>query len=214
MRPTRVCFWSLLLLGLTVVVLSLSLVTPKAWANSSKSEAALQGELSKARAELAQQKESIDKLSKSNRDGQAVASQQSRKVREAQNDNAGKAQAAVEDAQDANQQAVLAAIAARTQADALMKVSQHNDFATYATLITTASGFLTLLAGFFWKAFTDARDHRWIVEAANAQAVATAAHRALELEKLDGVKVDAQKAYDTANNVNAKIASLGLKVPE
>jgi hypothetical protein len=126
------------------------------WA-SAKSEDALRAELAKTQAALAAlqaaQKRDLKKLGADNLDRAAAAA-----------DTAAVNAAA---AQSANAQALKTAGVAKTQSEQLMRVSQHSDFANYATLITTVSGFFTLLASFFWKAYTDARDHRWLVEANN-----------------------------------------------
>jgi hypothetical protein len=186
-------------------------------------EAALRAELRQTQAALAlltKEKSDLGKLKADETrastklsvdDQQAPAATQQRNA--ANDVNAAEAQRAVSNA-EANERAALAAIAAKAQADALMGVSDRNNFATYATLITSVFGFLSLLAGFFWKAYSDSRDHRWLVESANHAAQATAVHRALELEKLERVSSSAQAAYSEANSVNKKIASIGLKMAD
>jgi hypothetical protein len=117
-------------------------------------------------------------------------------------------------AEAANTQAVISAVAAKVQADALIRVSDQSHTAALATLITSCFGFLTLIAGFAWKAFTDARDHRWVVAAAVDAARDSASHRAVELVKLDTVASTAQAAYKEANDVNRKIETIGLRVAD
>ena len=188
------------------------------------SEAALRAELRQTQAALGlltKEKSDLGKLEADetlastklsvDNDQQAHAATQQRNA--ANDVNAAEAQRAVSNA-EANERAALAAIAAKAQADALMGVSDRNNFATYATLITSVFGFLSLLAGFFWKAYSDSRDHRWLVESANHAAQATAVHRALELEKLEKVSSSAQAAYSEANSVNKKIASIGLRMAD
>ena len=117
-------------------------------------------------------------------------------------------------AEAANTQAVISAVAAKVQADALIRVSDQSHTASLATLITSCFGFLTLIAGFGWKAFTDSRDHRWLMETTAQAATVTALHRQTELQKISEVQSSAQAAYSEANTVNKKIESIGLKMAD
>ena len=118
----------------------------------------------------------------------------------------------------AAQDAVInAVIAARLQEDALARVSSQNDLAThaiYATLITSVFGFLSLLASFGWKAFTDNRDHRWLVESTHKTELTTAQHRVTELAKIAEVQESAKAAYTEANTVKERSLSIGLKMAD
>ena len=117
-------------------------------------------------------------------------------------------------AEAANTQAVISAVAAKVQADALIRVSDQSHTASLATLITSCFGFLTLIAGFGWKAYTDSRDHRWLMETTAQAATVTALHRQTELQKISEVQTSAQAAYSEANTVNKKIESIGLKMAD
>ena len=117
-------------------------------------------------------------------------------------------------AEAANTQAVISAVAAKVQADALIRVSDQSHTASLATLITSCFGFLTLIAGFVWKAYTDSRDHRWVMETTAQAATVTALHRQTELQKISEVQTSAQAAYSEANTVNKKIESIGLKMAD
>jgi hypothetical protein len=117
-------------------------------------------------------------------------------------------------AEAANTQAVISAVAAKVQADALIRVSDQSHTAALATLITSCFGFLTLIAGFCWKAYTDSRDHRWVMETTAQAATVTALHRQTELQKISEVQSSAQAAYSEANTVNKKIESIGLKMAD
>lgn len=75
-------------------------------------------------------------------------------------------------------------------------------------MITTVFGFLTLVAGFCWKAFIDARDHRWVAEAANKLAQETAENHVVLMRNIEGVSKSASAAFAEANNSNVKIAEL------
>lgn len=76
---------------------------------------------------------------------------------------------------------------------------------TVSLLITQVFGFLALLSGLAWKGYTEARDRRW----ARQEALE---HRAQVMAGLAQAKAAAQLAYVEANNVNAKIASVGLQL--
>jgi hypothetical protein len=183
-----------------------------------KDRAAMQVSLDSAEKDRLRLGAAIDKLNATGKQ-QAITATAQRSASSGEAEaNAADAQHAANDArlaaELADSKAVLAVIAARSQADELMKVSDHNNFATYATLITSVFGFLTLLAGFFWKAFTDARDHRWVMENSVAADTATALHRSKELQKIAEVQTSAQAAYSEANTVNKKIESIGLKMAD
>ena len=86
-----------------------------------------------------------------------------------------------------------AQIAALSTQPPVMRVSQHSDFASYTTLITTAGGFLTLIATLLWQGYTQARNHKW-------EAEATMAHRRMEIARI--------------GEVQQKIASVGLQIAD
>jgi hypothetical protein len=135
---------------------------------------------------------------------QAAAATAQRNQADAATDaNADQAKQAVVDAQAANAQAVLAAIAARTQVDELKIATDHSNLLIYVGALGGILTFLTLLV----KVFTDIR-------AASATAAETRDHRKLELAKIDEVKTASQAAETAANTVNQKIASIGLKMAD
>ena len=105
--------------------------------------------------------------------GFLAAAEQTSAVREAQNDNAGAAHVAVANAEAANEQAVEAANLQRAATLQLLRDADNNRLVLLTTLISTLAGFLSMLAGFCWKAYTDGRDHRWLVDATKAAAVAS-----------------------------------------
>jgi len=69
---------------------------------------------------------------------------------------------------------------------------------SYATLLTTISGFLTLIAGMVWKAFVDARNHKWLMDSRAAEATATITHRTTQMGKLDQMVASSQAAVVVA----------------
>lgn len=189
--------------------------TQAALAAASKDRAAMQVELTAA----------VAKLGVANKVQAAAATQQRANVSDKAEASAVRADANAAQAQQtadsarvtaeaANTQAVISAVAAKVQADALIRVSDQSHTASLATLITSCFGFLTLIAGFGWKAFTDSRDHRWLMETTAQAATVTALHRQTELQKISEVQSSAQAAYSEANTVNKKIESIGLKMAD
>lgn len=114
--------------------------------------------------------------------------------------------AANQDSRPAQQTAAAAGAAAAAAASDATANSQNT-----ALLITQVFGFLAVLAGFLYKAFTDARDRRWAHEDAEKRESAAVAHRGDVLAKLSEVKTEASNAYREANNINAKIEAIGLR---
>ena len=189
--------------------------TQAALAAASKDRAAMQVELTAA----------VAKLGVANKVQAAAATQQRANVSDKAEASAVRADANAAQAQQtadsarvtaeaANTQAVISAVAAKVQADALIRVSDQSHTASLATLITSCFGFLTLIAGFGWKDFTDSRDHRWLMETTAQAATVTALHRQTELQKISEVQSSAQAAYSEANTVNKKIESIGLKMAD
>ena len=113
-------------------------------------------------------------------------------------------------AQLADSKAVLAALAAKTQADQLIKDQNQNKLATDSTLVTAILAFLTLLV----KAYTDGQHQKWTVEAATTATKAAEDQHAALLLKLGQVGVSADAAYAVANTVNDKIASIGVQMAD
>ena len=183
------------------------------WAES-KTEAALRVQLAAAEASLAAANkvnadnqealtQAIARLSTATRQATGkqgaaadIAARQREQAATLADANATLANRAVGNAEDANRNAMASAAAAKVQTDLLVRISDQNSTAVLATLITTAGGFATLLAGFLWKGYLDARDHRWLVEASTRTENA------------------ANAAFKEANNVNVKIASIGLKLAD
>jgi hypothetical protein len=136
----------------------------------------------------------------------------------------------------AAEKAAKVATGQKKQGDEIVKLSTHTDFASYANLITASSGIVIFVSGLWFKNRADVRiaaqqeatairvaerqadaaerDHRWLVEATAQAAAETARHRALELEKIAEAALAAKLAYHEANNVNAKIAEIGLKMAD
>jgi hypothetical protein len=168
-------------------------------ASQAAAQAASQG-AAKNRAELSKALAAVDANSKQ----QAAAATEQRIQADAATDaNADQAKQAVVDAQAANAQAVLAAIAARTQVDELKIATDHSNLLIYVGALGGVLTFLTLLV----KVFTDIR-------AASATAAETRDHRALELSKIAEVKNAADASYREANTVNQKIEHIGLKMKD
>ena len=117
--------------------------------------------------------------------------------------------AAAQDSRLAQQAATAAAAGAAAAASDATTSSQNA-----ALLITQVSGFLAVLAGFLYKAFTDARDRRWAREDAEKRESAAVAHRGDVLTKLSEVKTEASNACREANNINAKIEAIGLRAAD
>lgn len=109
---------------------------------------------------------------------------------------------------------VLAAAPERTpvppidpQTQALIRaLADQNSLASWATLVTSIIGFLSLIAGFIWKGWSDNRSHRWLLEATlkGATAKALAENTRLTVESAAA----SATALDAANHVNEKIANL------
>jgi hypothetical protein len=128
---------------------------------------------------------------------------------------AGRQEAAQERYQDATAARVAAEVNANVAQQAAAVAMQTALAATAAAatakaqasavLYTQVIGFATLLVGFVWKAYTEARDRRWAL--ADAQN-----HGREVLGKIAEVKVAADSAYNEANTVNHKIESIGLKL--
>lgn len=80
---------------------------------------------------------------------------------------------------------------------------------TQIRLVELTQGFtlLSLLASFAQKSWIDARNRRWAIED-------EAAHRKTLLNTLGEVGEQAKQAYSEANNVNLKIAAIGLTLKD
>ncbi len=63
--------------------------------------------------------------------------------------------------------AVIAQQSATSAAAAALAAQQATEHSNTALLITQVSGFLAVLAGFLYKGWTEARDHRWAQEEAD-----------------------------------------------
>ncbi len=81
-------------------------------------------------------------------------------------------------------------------------------------LIIQVFGFLAALVGYSFSAWSKARDRRWALEDEMRREAATLAHRADVMAKLDRVENRADAAYQEANNVNKKIASIGVQMKD
>ncbi len=68
-------------------------------------------------------------------------------------------------------------------------------------------GFLAILAGFLYNAFTASRDRRWARLDARE-------HQAVVLAKVDVATDAAKAAYTEANSVNRKIVEIGLQAKD
>lgn len=165
-------------------------------AAAAKERTALQQSIAKTGAE---NKAAIEKLAAQGKKQAADATAQ-RDTSDALNDqNAAEARAAAATADLASSRAELATVLAHAQADALLKAADTNKLALYGTLGT---GVCTLLLGFASLIAKDRSDAR------------TEMHRELELRKIDEVKATAADAFIAANNVNEKIASVGLRMAD
>ena len=83
----------------------------------------------------------------------------------------------------------------------------------HATLITSVVGCLSLIAGFIWKGWSDARDHRWLMEATARNASTPSLALYAENTRLTKASAEASAvALDTANHANEKIAALCEKL--
>jgi hypothetical protein len=111
------------------------------------------------------------------------------------------AQTASEAKQAADEHAAVTTELMRMQTAELLQASDRGTVATYATLITSLFGFMTLLAGFIWKAYTDRRDHKWAQEAAENAATTAATFHTLAERQIG--------ADSEANGVNAKLRARG-----
>jgi len=107
----------------------------------------------------------------------------------------------------ANRAAIEATAAAERSAAAATAAATTARAQNVALMITQAFGFLAVLSGLLWKGYTDTRDRRW-------QKEDTAAHQNVVLNKLGEVKTEATRAYQEANTVNNKIASIGMKMKD
>jgi hypothetical protein len=106
--------------------------------------------------------------------------------------NAANAQATADDhAEAARRAAEDAAATAKAQSD-------KSDRGNNSLLVMQAFGFATVLAGFIYKAIIDSRDRK--------ERQASAAHLVKKIDENTDISV---KAFDTANNINEKIASNG-----
>ena len=96
--------------------------------------------------------------------------------------------------------------------DDLVRVNQSNNGLLYGTLITSLSGLALGLGGFAWRYFTDERKHRWSMETTSQAAFVAAQNHIIELAEIAEAKSSARAAYTEANNVNMKIATIGLQL--
>jgi len=101
-----------------------------------------------------------------------TAAQKADEVRQAQNDNAGAAAVAVEDAKAAaaeqaaaTERLAQAAAAAKRADDAMLQSAKTSQLNQYGTMLALVIGFATLL----WKGYTDSRTHDWEREATKAE---------------------------------------------
>jgi len=182
--------------------------TQAALAQAAKDRIAMQAQLVSAMAKL--NAANADRAAAANLDRAAAGTKADVNALQA----AQTADAARITAEAANTQAVISAVSAKVQADALIRVSDQSHTAALATLITSAFGFLTLIVGFAWKAYTDSRDHHWVMQSAEAAALSAASHRSLELNKIDAIAESAHAAYKEANDVNRKIENIGLRAAD
>jgi hypothetical protein len=134
------------------------------------------------------------------------------------NRDAGAAEAASAQTQaDTNTATVAAAVAAAAAASAAASEAQReqtdqfqrsNDKGNLVLMITGFTTFLTVIAGLFYNGWNEGRKHRWEIEKEKA----SLEHRTDLLAKVGEVKEEAHAAFEEANTVNQKIASLGQKL--
>jgi len=126
--------------------------------------------------------------------------------------NASIAQQAVVVAEKADARAVDTAHVVRSQTEEILRVAAQNSTALYTTLGLAILTFLTLLVNMINKWNTDTRTHAWQMAADAAKDKATKEHRAYELEQIAESIKASKAAFEIANTVNEKIASVGLQV--
>ena len=102
-------------------------------------------------------------------------------------DNAINASGYASDAKLANNIAVIAAYSQKAQGENTLRVAEEAKYAAYSTMLTTVLGFISAGIGLWWKDRQDTQKHNWAMEQSKA-------------------------AFAEANGVNAKIASIGLKL--
>lgn len=104
-------------------------------------------------------------------------------------------------AADARQAAIAAAAAAAATHVTAIEDRRAIDQGTNALMILQVSGFLTLLAGFLYKAYTDSRERRWALEDAQRK------HE----EQIASIKAGAKEstaAIEHSNNLTQKLVDM------
>lgn len=205
--------------------LLLSLVAVSALYGDSKSEAALKAQLDAAQASLVQAAKEratlAATLAKLNAEG-ATRSASAAAVSNLASANAQAAQTTAETngslaqkaATDASAAATAASVAAASAAAAAATAAATARSQNTALMITQVFGFLAVLSGFLFKAYTDARDRRWARKDAEDREKRSLDHRTLELAAIAEVGESAKQAYREANTVNNKLANIGVQMKD
>jgi hypothetical protein len=142
-----------------------------------------------------------------------TASQKADEVRQAQNDNAGTAQAAVEDAKAAaREQAAATARLAESSAEAAA-VAKRSDAAVLetakSTQLTQIGLILATLTGFgamLWKGYIDARTHTWALEAEQQKTRAVIVKQIQQIETSSTARANDNAVTETG--IVARIAAM------
>jgi hypothetical protein len=108
----------------------------------------------------------------------------------------------------------VAAVAAKLAVEQSDRIKRDSDRSTITLLITQCFGFVAILAGLIHRAYSDGRNHRWAIEDSRKREAALTGHGEVVLGKLAEVKEEAHAAYTEANDVNLKIASIGLQLSD
>lgn len=122
---------------------------------------------------------------------------------------------AQDNADAAAQAAISAQVGAaimRTQISELQKRTERNGD---TMILTEISGFAIVLLGFIYKALVDMRDRRWALKDLELHRESDLKdkleHRRELMTKVAEVREEAHAAYEEANTVNNKIATIGLR---
>ena len=110
--------------------------------------------------------------------------------------------------------AEVASHAAADAAAAATLAGKNASSQTYSLLIVQVFGFLSILAGFAYRGWTESRQRIWLKKD-NAEKDRAALENHLTLiSQLEGVKAAADSAYREANTVNQKIESIGVQLKD